>query len=152
MRSISMRMAMLLSFTVALNFSCGTTSSLASILGANPNLSGITSLLKSVGSMSKITGSNGPYTLLAPTNDALSKLGNNAVETLLKPENSDKLMGLLKQQTIPGNVTEDAIKSGTVKNAAGNPVNLGSASLGTPSKSKDGGMIYVVDQLLGMAK
>jgi hypothetical protein len=61
-------------------------------------------------------------------------------------------MGLLKQQTIPGNVTEDAIKSGTVKNAAGNPVNLETASLGTASKSKDGGMIYVVDQLLGMAK
>jgi uncharacterized surface protein with fasciclin (FAS1) repeats len=75
MRSISMRMAMLLAFTVILNFACGTTSSLASILGANPNLSGITSLLKSVGWLSKVTGSNGPYTLLAPTNDALSKLG-----------------------------------------------------------------------------
>jgi uncharacterized surface protein with fasciclin (FAS1) repeats len=128
---------------------CNTTSSLMGLLGANPNLSGITSLLKSAGGVSSILGGKQPYTLLAPTNDALTSLGTDAVQNLLKPENKSQLTDLLKQQIVPGNVTEDALKSGSVKNVAGSAVNLANTTLGSAMKTKDDGLVYVVNKLLG---
>jgi len=149
MKSLSIRMAMVVLLITTISYSCSTASNLMGVLGANPNLSGITSLLKGAGGVSSILGGSGPYTLLAPTNDALSKAGGGAdlVQNLLKPENKDQLTNLLKHQIVPGNVTSDAIKAGGVKDAAGNVVNLGTATLDQGKKTKDG-MVYVVDQLL----
>ncbi|HTQ63641.1 MAG TPA: fasciclin domain-containing protein [Puia sp.] len=149
MKSLSIRMAMVVSFITILNFSCSTASSLMGVLGSNPNLSGITSLLKGAGGISNILGSSGPATLLAPTNDALAKAGGtDMIQNLLKPENKSQLVDLLKKQVVPGNVSADALKAGGVKDAAGNPINLGSAMLGQGTKTKDGGMVYTIDQLL----
>jgi uncharacterized surface protein with fasciclin (FAS1) repeats len=149
MRALSKRGALVLALIALLHLHCGTTSSLMGLLGANPNLSSITSLLKSAGGISSILGGKQPYTLLAPTNDALSSMGTDAVTNLLKPENASQLTNLLKQQVIPGNVTEDALKGGTVKNAAGNAVDLAGATLGSAQKTKDDGLVYVVNKLLG---
>ncbi|PWT74869.1 MAG: hypothetical protein C5B59_10125 [Bacteroidetes bacterium] len=149
MRSISMRLSMILSFIAILHYSCSTTSSLTSVLGANPNLSGISSMMSAAGGVSNILGAKGPYTLLAPTNEALTALGGDAVHNMLQPENKSSLMSFLKNQVIAGNVTQEALKSGTVRNAAGNLVDLGSTVLGSPTKTKDGGLIFIVDKLLG---
>ena len=148
MKSLSVRAAMVIGFITVFSFSCSTASSLMSVLGSNPNLSGITGLLKSAGGISSILGGKGPYTLLAPTNDALTKSGgSDLVQNLMKPENLNQLTDLLKRQVIPGNITPDAIKAGGVKDAAGNMVNLGSTVLGQGMKTKDG-MVYPVDQVL----
>jgi hypothetical protein len=56
MRALSKRGAQVLVLIALLHFHCGTTSSLMSMLGANPNLSGITTLLKSAGVISSILG------------------------------------------------------------------------------------------------
>lgn len=149
MRVLSKRWGMVIALISLVHLQCNTTSSLTSLLGANPNLSGIMSLLNKAGGISSILGSKQPYTLLAPTNDALSSLGGNAVQNLLKPENKSQLTDLLKQQVIPGNVSEDALKGGAVKNAAGSLVNLGSTALGSAMKTKDDGLVYVVNKLLG---
>lgn len=89
--------------------------------------------------------------MLAPTNDALSSLGGSvgSVQDLLKPENKNQLTNMLQQYVIPGNVTADDIKAGNVKNAAGTSLNLGAASLGESMKSSDGGVVYVINKLLG---
>src|SRR5271167_583089 len=39
--------------------------------------------------------SAGPFTVFAPTNEAFDMLPNGTVESLLKPENKDKLAGIL---------------------------------------------------------
>lgn len=67
----------------------------------------------------------------------------------MKPENNGELTNMLKQYVIPGNVSADDIKAGTVKNAAGTPLNLGTAALGESMKSSDGGVVYVINKLLG---
>jgi len=38
---------------------------------------------------------DGPFTVFAPTDDAFAALPEGTVETLLKPENKDKLIGIL---------------------------------------------------------
>jgi uncharacterized surface protein with fasciclin (FAS1) repeats len=58
----------------------------------------------------------GPFTVFAPTNEAFKKLPAGTVETLLKPENKDKLKSVLTYHVVPGRVTakelKDKIKEG----------------------------------------
>lgn len=44
----------------------------------------------------------GPFTVFAPTDDAFAKLGQPALNDLLKPENKGKLAGILKYHVISG--------------------------------------------------
>ena len=53
----------------------------------------------------------GPFTVLAPTDEAFAKLPEGTVETLLKPENKDKLVAILKYHVIPGKaMAADVVK------------------------------------------
>ena len=48
--------------------------------------------------------SEGPFTVFAPTDDAFAKLPEGTVDDLLKPENKDKLAGILKYHVVSGKV------------------------------------------------
>ena len=47
----------------------------------------------------------GPFTVFAPTNEAFAALPKGTVETLLKPENKDTLVGILTYHVVPGRMT-----------------------------------------------
>lgn len=49
--------------------------------------------------------STGPFTVFAPTNEAFAALPKGTVETLLKPENKDKLAAILTYHVVPGRMT-----------------------------------------------
>ena len=49
--------------------------------------------------------SAGPFTVFAPTNEAFAKLPAGTVDTLLKPENKDKLTAVLTYHVVPGHLT-----------------------------------------------
>ena len=46
----------------------------------------------------------GPFTVFAPTDEAFAKLPEGTVETLLKPENKDKLVSILTYHVVSGKV------------------------------------------------
>jgi uncharacterized surface protein with fasciclin (FAS1) repeats len=46
----------------------------------------------------------GPFTVFAPTDEAFAKLPKGTVETLLKPENKDKLVDILTYHVVPSKV------------------------------------------------
>src|SRR5690606_20038929 len=46
----------------------------------------------------------GPFTVFAPTDEAFAKLPEGTVETLLKPENKEKLVAILTYHVVPGKV------------------------------------------------
>jgi uncharacterized surface protein with fasciclin (FAS1) repeats len=48
---------------------------------------------------------DGPYTVFAPNDDAFAKLPAGTVESLLLPENKDKLVAILTYHVVPGKVT-----------------------------------------------
>ncbi len=48
--------------------------------------------------------SEGPFTVFAPTNDAFAKLPAGTLETLLKPENKQKLVEILTYHVVAGKV------------------------------------------------
>lgn len=142
-----LRASLMLAFVTVLHFSCSSPSSaLLSTLGKSPNLSGITSLLNGVGGLGNLVA-KGPFTLLAPSNDALSVLGQGALENLLKPENKEMLTGILKKHVLPGKFSLDQINAGGLKDATGNALNLGGAKI-TQTIPTKGGTIQVLDKVL----
>jgi len=53
----------------------------------------------------------GPFTVFAPTDEAFAKLPAGTVETLLKPENKEKLVAVLTYHVVPGKVmAADVVK------------------------------------------
>lgn len=51
----------------------------------------------------------GPFTVFAPTNSAFGMLPAGTVEALVKPENKDKLTGILTYHVVAGNLNSEAL-------------------------------------------
>jgi len=75
-------------------------------------------------------GSKVPLTVFAPTNEAFAKLPAGTVETLLNPENKEKLVGILTHQVIPGafKSTDIAGKKIAVKTVQGADIKVDAMS------------------------
>jgi uncharacterized surface protein with fasciclin (FAS1) repeats len=103
----------------------------------------------------------GPFTVFAPTDEAFAKLPAGTVETLLKPENKDKLKEILLLHVVPGSVmAADVVKLKDAKTAGGKTVMIstdGGVKVGTATgmakvvktdiKAKNG-VIHVIDAVI----
>ncbi|MGD9352595.1 MAG: fasciclin domain-containing protein [Desulfobacterales bacterium] len=77
---------------------------------------------------------DGPFTVFAPTDEAFAKLPPGTVETLLKPENKEKLQAILLYHVVPGKVmAAEVVGMSSAKTAGGQSVTI---------SQKDGG-VYV---------
>lgn len=63
--------------------------------------------VKAAGLVDTLKG-DGPFTVFAPTDEAFKKLPAGTVESLLKPENKDKLVNILTYHVIPAKVPSSA--------------------------------------------
>jgi uncharacterized surface protein with fasciclin (FAS1) repeats len=71
----------------------------------------------------------GPFTVFAPTDEAFAKLPAGTVESLLKPENKDKLVAILTYHVVPGKVmAADAMKLRTAKTVNGKMLSIRTAN------------------------
>src|SRR5215212_3973451 len=67
----------------------------------------------------------GPFTVFAPTDEAFAKLPAGAVEDLLKPENKEKLVGILTYHVVPGRaMAKDVAGMTSAKTVNGKEVHL----------------------------
>jgi uncharacterized surface protein with fasciclin (FAS1) repeats len=149
MKLTFIRLAIVFVIISTLHFSCVSSSAaLQSTLAGATQLSGINTLLKSGGGLKNLMGKgNKPFTFLAPTNNAISTLGPSTLENLLKPENKEQLIRLLKKHVVPGKFKQEQIKAGGLKDISGKELNLGSAHI-TESIQTKSGMILVIDKVL----
>ena len=98
--------------------------------------------VKAAGLVETLKG-DGPFTVFAPTNAAFAKIDKTALENLLKPENKDKLKGILTYHVVAGKLDSkavaEAIKKGdgkaTLKTVAGGEITI----------SMDGGKVVITD-------
>lgn len=105
-----------------------------------------------------VLAGEGPYTLFAPTDDAFAKLPEGTVANLLKPENRDQLVAILKNHIISGKVTlAQALEVREATNLQGaklsarfenGQVQIGTAALLTADVAASNGIIHVIDQVL----
>ncbi len=73
------------------------------------NVTTVVSAVKAAGLVDTLK-SEGPFTVFAPNNDAFAALPAGTVDTLLKPENKDKLVNILTYHVVPGTYTTAALK------------------------------------------
>jgi uncharacterized surface protein with fasciclin (FAS1) repeats len=67
----------------------------------------------------------GPFTVFAPTNAAFEKLPEGTVESLLKPENKDKLVAILTYHVVPGKVmAKDVVGLSKAKSVQGKEITI----------------------------
>lgn len=101
---------------------------------------------------------NGPFTVLAPTDEAFGKLPAGTVESLLKPENKDKLASILRYHVIPGRVyAAQALSLGAAATLQGNEIvfDLANGSLVADGArvvrtdiDASNGVIHVIDAVI----
>lgn len=100
----------------------------------------------------------GPFTVFAPTDEAFAKLPEGTVETLLKPENKEKLAAILTYHVVAGKVeAKDAVKLKSAKtvNGASFKINVSDAGV-MVDKAKvvktdiqcSNGVIHVIDSVI----
>jgi uncharacterized surface protein with fasciclin (FAS1) repeats len=67
----------------------------------------------------------GPFTVFAPTDEAFSKVDATALQNLLKPENKEKLQGILTYHVVSGKVlAKDVVKLESAKTVNGQEVKI----------------------------
>jgi len=67
----------------------------------------------------------GPFTVFAPTDEAFAKLPDGTLESLLKPENKEKLVAILTYHVVPGKVlAEDVVGLEKAKTVNGKEVKI----------------------------
>lgn len=108
--------------------------------------------------LAETLGSEGPFTVFAPTDEAFAKLPEGTVAMLLKPENKQKLADILKYHVVAGRVySEDAVAAKTAKTLLGSPIMvkvtdagamINSAKLVTTDLDASNGVIHVIDSVL----
>ena len=74
--------------------------------------------------LAETLSSEGPYTVFAPTDEAFAALPEGTVEDLLKPENKDKLVQILKYHVVPAKVLSTEIQPGAVETVEGQPLEI----------------------------
>lgn len=159
MKKTSLRVCLIALLITVVNLNCSTGakllqagSPLLSSLSSVPALSQFTNLLKTPG-LDKLIGGvlKKPFTLLAPTNDALGGLGADALTSLSNPDNLTKLANLVKDHIIPGKLDAGALMQSGLKAASGKALDLGSlgsSALGSLI-SGDKFNIFPLNKLLG---
>ena len=80
--------------------------------------------LQAAGLVETLKGA-GPFTVFAPTDEAFAKLPAGTLETLLKPENKEKLAGILTYHVVSGKVmAADVVKLEKAKTVNGQEVTI----------------------------
>lgn len=95
----------------------------------------------------------GPFTVFAPTDAAFAALPAGTVETLLKPENKEKLQAILKYHVVSGKIMAgEVLKATEVETLQGGkaPVGLtiGGANIIKTDIGCSNGVIHVIDAVI----
>ncbi len=100
----------------------------------------------------------GPFTVLAPTDEAFAALPEGTVETLLKPENKEKLQAILTYHVIPGKVmSSQVVELESAKTVQGQSVTIevkdgavmiDGAKVVTADIEASNGVIHVINKVI----
>jgi len=121
----------------------GTFQTLAAALGA--------------GGLVEVLQGAGPFTVFAPTDEAFAALPEGTVESLLLPENRDKLVAVLKYHVVAGRVYSDQLANGKVATLQGSKLTvalkkdgafLNESRVTAADIETSNGVIHVIDKVL----
>jgi len=114
--------------------------------------------VKAAGLVDTLKG-DGPFTVFAPTDEAFAKLPEGTLESLLLPENKEKLAAILTYHVVSGKVkAKDVVKLNKAMTVQGSDVNImvkdGAVVLNENSNviktdiTTSNGVIHVIDTVI----
>ncbi len=112
--------------------------------------------VKAAGLVETLQG-KGPFTVFAPTDEAFAKLPAGTVESLLKPENKEKLVAVLTYHVVPGKVMAADVKTMKAKTVNGKElsikaesgaVTVDAAKVVKTDVAASNGVIHVIDTVV----
>jgi len=100
----------------------------------------------------------GPFTVFAPTDEAFAKLPDGTLDTLLKPENKEKLRRILTYHVVAGKVmASDVVKLQSARAVSGDTitvkvedgvVHVDNATVTSADVLASNGVIHVIDSVI----
>jgi len=135
---------------------CAAGKDIVAVAAGADNFKTLVAAVKAAGLVETLQG-KGPFTVFAPTDAAFAKLPAGTVESLLKPENRDKLVALLTYHVVPGKVLAADVKTMEAKTVQGQNVHLVVSAAGVTVNSAnvvktdvlaDNGVIHVIDTVI----
>jgi len=126
MKLLSLFLALVSSVAAAANNSGKT---VVDLLAESPQYKMFSTALHTAGLKEEFSG-EGPFTIFAPTDEALAKLPAGEWDSLLKPENKAKLVSCVTHHIVPSKVVTDSLKTGPITTLNGRDVTLSRADDG----------------------
>ena len=124
----------------------------------NPSFSTLVTTLKAASLVDTLSGT-GPFTVLAPTNDAFAKVPADVLAKLLLPENKDTLVKILTYHVVAGKIdAAQVVKLTSAKTVEGSNLKIGvvdgkvklndSTTVLTTDIQTSNGIIHSIDSVL----
>ena len=136
--------------------SIGSAKTVVEIAAGSPDHTTLVAAVTAAGLVETLSGP-GPFTIFAPTNAAFAKLPAGTVESLLLPENKDKLVAILTYHVVPAKVMAADVKTGEAPSVNGKKLALKADGMGvTVNGAKviaadlvgSNGVVHVVDTVI----
>jgi len=112
--------------------------------------------VKAAGLVDALKG-DGPFTVFAPSDEAFAKLPEGTVESLLLPENKDKLTAILTYHVVSGKILSADVKTGRVETLQGSQLVISKkkgallvdqAKIVATDVTATNGVIHVIDAVI----
>jgi len=128
------------------------------VASSNEDFSTLVAAVSAAGLVDTLKGP-GPFTVFAPTNEALAAQSEGTVERLLKPENRDELVSILSYYVVNGVATSETLAGQRVRyatvngetvhiDATGAGVTVENANVTAADIEASNGVIHVIDTVL----
>lgn len=132
------------------------TKDIVAVASEADDFSTLVAAVKAAGLVETLQG-EGPFTVFAPTNAAFDALPEGTVETLLKPENKEKLKAILLYHVVPAKVMAADVAPMKVATAGGaeatitvdgDTVMIDAAKVVKTDIIASNGVIHVIDKVI----
>ena len=125
----------------------------------NAEIFGTLAAALSAANLIDVLKGDGPFTVVAPSDEAYSKLPGGTVENQLKPENKDQLVAVLTYHVVPGKVlsTDIMMGSNSVTTVQGSSVTIvksydavkiNQATVVVADVEATNGVIHIIDEVI----
>ena len=120
------------------------------------NFTTLCAAVKAAGLVETLQG-KGPFTVFAPTDDAFAKVPESTLDELLKPENKEKLAGILTYHVLAGKVMAVDVETMEAETVNGQNLDLvvedgkvtvNKAKVIMPDVAASNGVIHAIDTVL----
>ncbi len=124
---------------------------------SNGSFNTLVAAVKAAGLVETLSGT-GPFTVFAPVDDAFAALPAGTVESLVEPENKEKLTGILTYHVVAGKVMSTDLSDGmTAKTVNGEEITIkiedgkvmvNDAEVVMADVETDNGVIHVINKVI----